>query len=94
MEILNKAKELLLSVYNMTLNALFLATWAAIQYAIQVTILYFNIFEAINPNWLYAFRFVFAISTFIPVVLRIFRDLTITFYETKRRIEREKVRSP
>ncbi len=91
---LNKVKELTFSIYNMLLNAIFLASWAAIQYAIQITILYFNVFETINTIWLSAFRFTFAISTFIPVVVRIFRDLVIIFYETRRAIHKERENLP
>lgn len=89
-----KGEELLLLILSLSQNTLYLIALVIIQYYAQEIIIRYNLAEKLNLYLLLCIRFIFAGSTLILVLLKIWKNLAIAFYQTRKTIEEKKDNSP
>ena len=70
------------------LDCIFIILWVLVQYFAGKIINNFNL-SGIDRINLYIFQFLFALSSVVPVLLTVYRDLTIMVVRTNRIIMRE-----
>lgn len=89
-ELKEKSEELLLLILSLSHNTIYLIAWVIIQYYGQEVIEMFNVAESMNKNLLFCLKFIFAGSTLVLVLFKIWKNLAIAFYQTKKTIQKKK----
>lgn len=75
---------------SIILDTLFLALWILLQWGVEKLIGLFPVHSIIDLILLITLQILFSIATLVPVVLYIWGDLTIMYYQVVSRIEQEK----
>ncbi len=70
-------KNLGVQVASVVVDGLFLALWAAVQYAVNRFIEWLELSSAIDQWVLFTLQVIFAVSTLAPVLIFLFKDIAI-----------------
>jgi hypothetical protein len=87
-ELKNTLLVFLLWSITSLMDSIFIVLWVLVQYLASRIINNFNL-SGIDRINLYIFQFLFALSSIAPVVLTVYRDITIMAVKTNRLIQHE-----
>ncbi len=83
-----KLSTTIVYVLSVLFNSIFLCIWVIIQYGISTILSKFKT-EDMSEIVLLIFQFIFAISTIIPIIIRLYTDIRIMVIQSNNEIEKE-----
>ncbi len=83
-----KLGNLLLALASILLNVVFLCFWLAAQYLLAYVISLLSTDE-MNKLMIVVFKSIFAISTIIPILINLYKDIRIMIIQSNKEIEAE-----
>ena len=86
-----KLTTLLENVATMLANLSFLAIWLLAQYGIFLISASYGTDDEINQKTIIIIRFLFAIGTVIPIIINMYRDVSVMIINANKEIEDAKL---
>ncbi len=85
-----KIKTFSQNVVTMLANLSFLAIWMLAQYGIFYLSSNYSTNDKMNENTVIVIRVLFAIGTVIPIIINMYRDISIMIIQANKEIQNEK----
>lgn len=89
-DLIRELKVFTVWIFSSLIDAIFLALWVLVQWLVNGNVIVRFGLSGIDRWMLFAFQVLFAISTLAPVVIYIYADTSVMFWQAQMRIWREK----